>query len=75
MSTRSRKRRNNQQVSTENVSEIIASPVSVRTVDLSNQDVAIAGPSSTKSPRIENSVLEGVRTSMKEESIPKLEVF
>ena len=66
MSTISQKRRNDQQESTENVSETINSPVLVGNADLSDQDVAIAGPSSTKYPRIENSVLEGLRASLKE---------
>ena len=67
MSTRSQKRRNVQQESTENVSEIITCPVSLENVDLDDQDVAVAGPSSAKPPRTENSVLEGLRASLKED--------
>ena len=67
MSTRNQKGRNIQQESTKNVSETITSPVLVENVDLCDQDFAIAGPSSAKSPRIENTVLEGLRSSSKEE--------
>ena len=44
MSTRSPKIRNVQKKTTENNSETITSPVLVENVDLSDQDVAIAGP-------------------------------
>ena len=67
MSTRSQKRRNNQQESSENVNETVSSPILVENVESSDQDESVAGPSSAKSPRIENSVLEGLRTSLKEE--------
>ena len=58
MSARSQKRRNNQQESSEIVSEILNSSILVRNVESADQDVPIAGPSSAKSPRIEYSVLE-----------------
>ena len=64
MSPRSQTRRNLQQESTENVSGNITSPVLVENVNLGDQDFVVAGPSSAKSPRIENSVLEGLRASL-----------
>ena len=67
MPSRSQKRKNNLQGSYENVSEIITSPVLVENVESICQDVLVAGPSSVKSPRLENSVLEGLRASLKEE--------
>ena len=39
----------------------------VENVDLGVQGVVVAGPLSAKSPRIENSILEGLRASLKEE--------
>ena len=69
MSTpRSQKRRNNQQESTgENVSESLISPIGVGNPCSLNQDDGVAGPSRPKSPRIENSLFESLRTSLKEE--------
>ena len=54
MSSRSQTRRNVQQESAENVSKTITSPVLVENVDLVEQDVVVAEPSSAKSARIEN---------------------
>ena len=71
-STRSQKRRNNQQGSSEIVSEIISSPILVENGESSDQDASIAGPFSAKTPRIENSVLEGLRVSLKEEITSKI---
>ena len=65
--TRSEKRRNYQQESTESVSEGLVSPIISENVCHSEQDAGIAGPSSAKSPRIENSLLESLRASLKEE--------
>ena len=65
--TRSQKRRNTQQESIENVSEGLVSPIVVENACHLNQDVNIAGPSKPKSPRIENSLLESLRASSKEE--------
>ena len=59
--TRSQKRKNNQQESTESVSEGLVSPII-----LENVCHTIAGPSSTKSPRIENNFLDSLRASLKE---------
>ena len=66
--TRSQKRRNNQQESTgENVSESLISPIGVGNPCSLNQNDEVAGPSRPKTPRIENSLFESLRTSLKEE--------
>ena len=65
--TRSQKRRNNQQEAIESVSECFVSPVVVENSCPLNQDVSIAGPSKPKSPWIEGSLLESLRASSKEE--------
>ena len=65
--TRSQKRRNDQQSSSENVSEGLISPIVVENPCSLNQDDEVAGPSRPKSPRVENSLLENLRVSLKEE--------
>ena len=65
--TRSQIRRNNQQESIENVSEGLVSPIALESVCQLDQDACIAGPSNAKSPRVENSFLESLRASLKEE--------
>ena len=65
--TRSQKRRNDQQSTSENVSEGLISPIVVGNSCPLNQDDEVAGPSNPKSPRIENSLLESLRASLKEE--------
>ena len=65
--TRSQKRKNNQQEVVENVSEGFVSPVLVENSCPLDQDVVVAGPSKPKSPRVKNSVLESLRVSLKEE--------
>ena len=65
--TRSQKRKDDQQKSTENVSEGLVSPIVVEYSCFLDQDVNIAKPSRPKSPRIENSLLECLRASLKEE--------
>ena len=65
--TRSQKRRNNQQEIVENVSECFVSSVLAENSCSLDQDVDVAGPSIPKSPRVENSVLESLRVSLKEE--------
>ena len=65
--TRRQKRRNNQQEVVENVSEGFVSPVLAENSCSLDQDVVVVGPSKPKSPRIENSVLETLRVSLKEE--------
>ena len=68
MSTRrSQKRRNDQQGSDRDVSEGFVSPIVPENPCSPNQDVEVAGPSRPKSPRIENSLLESLRVSLKEE--------
>ena len=65
--TRSQKRKNNQQGSTESVSEGLVSPIVVENPCFLDENVSIAGPSRPKSPRIEKSLLETLRASLKEE--------
>ena len=65
--TRSQKRRNNQRESTESVSEGLFSPIIVENVCHLGQDGSSAGPSSAKSARVKNSLLESLRASLKEE--------
>ena len=65
--TRSQKRRNDQQSTSENVSEGLISPIVVGNPCSLNQDDEVAGPSKPKSPRIENSLLESLRASLKAE--------
>ena len=65
--TRSQKRRNDQQSTNENVSEGLISPIVVGNPCYLNQDDEVAGPSNSKFPRIENSLLESLRASLKEE--------
>ena len=65
--TRSQKRRNDQLSTSENVSEVLISPIVVGNPCPLNQDDEVAGPSKPKSPRIENSLLESLRASLKEE--------
>ena len=65
--TRSQKRRNDQQGCGRNVSEGFVSPIGTENHCSPNQDVEVAGPSRPKSPRIENSLLESLRASLKEE--------
>ena len=65
--TRSQKRRNDKQEGDRNVSEGFVSPIGVENPCSSNQDVEVAGPPRSKSPRIENSFLENLRASLKEE--------
>ena len=64
--TRSQKRKNIQQENSENVSGGF-SRIVVENTCFSAQDVSTAGPSKPKSPRIENSLLESLRASLKEE--------
>ena len=45
----------------------IVSPILVENFCLNEQDVMVGGPSNVKSPRIEKSVLERMRASLKEQ--------
>ena len=65
--TKSEKRRNDQQSTSENVSEGLISPIVEGNPCPLNQDDEVAGPSRPKSPRVENSFLESLRASLKEE--------
>ena len=65
--TRSQKRRNNLQESSENVSEGLISLVVIENSEFLDQDVLTTEHSSAKSPRIKNSVLESLRASLREE--------
>ena len=67
LTTRSQKRRNDQQSISENVSEGLISPIGVGNPCSLSQDDVVAGPSRSKSPRIENSLLESLGASLKEE--------
>ena len=63
-----RKEKNTLQERTEYVSEELVSQVLVESeVSEVNQDLIIGGPLSAKSPRIENSALESLRASLKDE--------
>ena len=65
--TRSQKRKNNQLSAEDDVSEGFVSPVEVGNHSLVRQDSNVAGPSKPKSPRVEDSFLESLRASLKEE--------
>ena len=70
--TRSQKRRNEQQ-GDKDVSEGFISPIVVENPCSLNQDDEVAGPSKPKCPRIENSLLESLRASLKEEITSEIE--
>ena len=65
--TRSHEKRNDQQESSNSVSEGLISPVLSEEDTQVVQDVSAAGPLNPKSPRIENSIIESLRTSSKDE--------
>ena len=73
--TRSQKRKNDQQRTSESVSEGFVSPIIAEYPSLLDQDVSVAGPSNPKSPRIENSLLENLRTSLKEEMTSEIKAL
>ena len=73
--TRSQQRKNNHQDSAENDNEVLISPVAVGNSGLLDQDVLVAGPFSAKYPRIENSVLESLRASLKEEITSEIKIL
>ena len=70
--TRSQKRRNNQQEIKESVSEGFVSPIVLENSCPLDQDVSVAGPSKPKSPRIEDSSSESLRASLKEENTSEI---
>ena len=65
--TGSQKGRNNQQEVVENVSEGFVSPVVAESSRPLDQEISVVCTSKPKSPRIENSLLESIRASLKEE--------
>ena len=65
--TRSQKRKNAQREGDDNVSEGFISPINIENSRSLDKDVELAGPSRSKSPRVENSLLESLRSSSKEE--------
>ena len=65
--TRSQKRKNTQREVDDNVSEGFVSPINAENSHPLDQNVELAGPSRPKSPRVENSFLESIRSSLKEE--------
>ena len=67
LTTRSENRRNNQQESTESLSEGLVLQRLLENVCHLDQDASIAGPPSAKSPRTENSLLENLGASLKNE--------
>ena len=70
--TRSQKRENNQQESSESVSEYLVSSIVTENNNSVDQDVGSPGPSRAKSPLVEISVLESLRTSLKKEITSEL---
>ena len=73
--TRSQKRRNTQQENSENVSEGFVSPILMENSCPLTQDVGLAGPSKSKSPRVENSALESLRTTLREEITSEVKIL
>ena len=65
--TRSQKRKNAQREADDNVSEGFVSPINMENSHPLDQNVELAGPSRSKSPRVEDSLLESRRSSLKEE--------
>ena len=73
--TRSQKRRNELQESTEKVSEGLFSPVVVENSWFLDQDVSVAASSSAKFPKIEKSALGNLRDSLREEITSEIKTF
>ena len=73
--TRSQKRKNDQQEFVENVCEGFLSPVIEENSCPLDQEVDVVGPSKPKSPRVENSALESLRVSLKEEITSEIKNF
>ena len=70
--TRSQKRRNNQQEINESVSEGFVSPIVMKNSCPLDQDVSVEEPSKPKSPKIAGSSLESLRASLKEENTSEI---
>ena len=73
--TRSQKKKNNQQENSEKVCEYLVSPIVTENNHSVDQDVGSPGPSRAKSHRVESSVLESLRTSLKDEITSELKSF
>ena len=73
--TRSQKRKNAQREADDNVSEGFVSPINMENSHPLDQNVELAGPSKPKSPRVENSFLESIRSSLKEEITPEIKTL
>ena len=65
--TRSQKRKNIQREADDNVSDGFISPINTESSRPLGQDVELPGPSRPKSPRVENSLLENLKVSLKDE--------
>ena len=70
-----KKRKNTQRDTEDIVSEGFISPINIENSRSSNQDIDVAGPSSPKSPTIENSSLESLRASLKEENASEIKTL
>ena len=75
LTTRSQKRRNKFRERTENVSEGLISPDVVENSGFLDQDVSATGRSNAKSLRIENSILESLQASLREEKTSEIKNF
>ena len=73
--TRRQKGKNNQQESTESVSEGLVPPIVVEIYCFLDQDVSVTEPSKPKSPRIKNKLLESLRASLKEEITSEIKIL
>ena len=73
--TRSQKRRNTQREAEDNVNEGFISPINVDNSRSLNQETDVSGPSKPKSPRVENSLLENLRVSLKEKITSEIKNF
>ena len=73
--TRSQKRKINQQENSVSVSEYLVSPIVTENNHSVDQDVGSPGTSRAKSSRVESSALENLRTSLKDEITSELKSF
>ena len=70
--TRNQRSTNNQQENYESASEYLVSPIVTENNHFVDHDVRSPGPSRSKSPRVESSALESLRTSLKDEITSEL---
>ena len=73
--TRSQRKKNNHQESSESVSEGLVSTIIVENTCHLDQEVSVVGPSRSKSSRIENSLFENLKSSLKEEITSEIKSF